>query len=84
MTSRVRALSKGEPKSINVRWEGVVNQNSGNHRLWGTAEEEMIRRLRRATGEAERPGGQEAQKSREGTIQGRQHAGPQNPRVCGG
>lgn len=44
---------------------------------------EMIRRLRRATGEAERPGEQEVQKSREGTIQGGQHSGPQNPRVCG-
>ena len=57
VTSIVKALAKDEPKSIKVRWEGVVNQNSGDHQLWGkSGRRDDQETKKRATGEAERPG----------------------------
>lgn len=47
VTTIVRALAKDGPKSIEVRWEGVVNQNSGDQNFGETVEEERMGRIRK-------------------------------------
>lgn len=44
VTAIVRAFAKDGPKSVEVRWEAVVNQNPGDQNFGETVEEERMGR----------------------------------------